>query len=369
MTTLGVVASQDLSWPGRRSLRAEVALRDAALVDAQLARARLSVAASVRTAYHSLREARALLELSREQVELARQVEAAVRARYGVGRGSQADLLRVQVEVTRRAQTALEQEAEQTALEAELNQLLGRTGGQVETPAAPAPAPAEPLEVALARLRETSPELAAARTAVERAELAVQLARSAGKPDFTVEAGYMNRGGLDPMWQARFGVRLPAPRAARRAALEEAEASLRAARARVEAVDSRLRFRTAERLARLATLARLASLYEDGVVPQGRLALTASLAGYRSGRTPYRSVLEAMAALYADRAALARLAGAAGRLQARLEEASLDAAAEMPVLGVPAAGLAAMDGPPMPDAPPAAAPEPTSVGTTAGMPR
>jgi outer membrane protein TolC len=363
MTTLAVMASQDLPWPGKRSLRAGIAAREAEEAAQQLGRARLGVAAAVRRAYHALLLARVRLGIAREQAALALEVEGAARARYTIGQGSQPDVLRALVEAARVGQLELEQRAEEAARVAELNRLLGRPP---DAPVGTAPVGLQPVGepegVVFERLLAASPEHGAARAAVERARLSVALARSDFRPDLTLQAGYMNRGGLDPVWQAGVGVRLPLSRARRKSALAEAEARLRAAEARVTSVERQLRFRTQERLARLAAVEKIAALYESGVVPQDRIAVEASLAGYQSGRAPFVAVLAAQGSLYADRAALAQLHAAHGQLRATLEEASLDAAAEMPGLpamaGAAAMGTPAMEGPAMPRA----------AGTTAAAP-
>ena len=58
------------------------------------------------------------------------------------------------------------------------------------------------------------------------------------KPDFSVQAGYMNRGGLDPMWQAGVGVSLPALPQAAPSGMAEAEAQVRASARLAESVEA-----------------------------------------------------------------------------------------------------------------------------------
>ncbi len=67
MTTLGIMASQDLPFPGKRRLRGEVAELDARRSEQQLARARLWLAAEVKRAYSGLLLARELLVIAGEQ--------------------------------------------------------------------------------------------------------------------------------------------------------------------------------------------------------------------------------------------------------------------------------------------------------------
>src|SRR5262245_19743628 len=128
MTTLGFMASQELSWPGKRRVRGEIGLREAELAAQQEERTRLTLVADVRRAYYGLLLAREELALVREQAEIWRETEGVARARYAVGQGAQQDVLRVQVEITRVRQLEAEQEAEAAIRLAEVNRLLARPG-------------------------------------------------------------------------------------------------------------------------------------------------------------------------------------------------------------------------------------------------
>ena len=332
--SLLLMVSQDLPGPGKRRLRAEIAGRGAEQAEQQLGRVRLRVAASVRRAYAGLLQARSLLELTGEQAEVWRQIEGVARARYAVGQGGQQDVLRTQVELTRVGQLLAEQQAEEHIRLAELNRLLARPaesafpGEAVLTQAAAAAS----LPEELTRLAALSPERHAARAAVEAARLALELARKDYRPDFTVQAGYMNRGQLEPMWQAGVAVNLPLDRKRRSRGLASAAAELGAAEARLESLELQLRFRTQERLAQLDAALKTANLYRDGIVPQDRLSVEAALASYQAGRVPFVAVLEALTTLYLDRSALIRLLAGSARVRASLEEASLEASSDLPAL-------------------------------------
>jgi outer membrane protein TolC len=333
--SLAIMASQDLPYPGKRRLRADIASREADQVEQQLARARLGVSAAVRRSYYGLLLARALLALTNEQGELWRHMEGIARARYGVGQGNQQDVLRTQVELTRVGQLVVEQETAIAVRVAEINRLLDRpadTPLPTDSVLAAIPA-AGGLPDELDTLRRISPELAAARLGVERARLATQLARKDYKPDFVVQGGYMNRGGLDPMWQAGLGVTLPIRRQRRASAVAEAEAQVRAAEARVASIELQLRLRAQERLAQLEAARKTAALYDGGIVRQDEMSVESARASYQVGRVPFITVLEALTTLYADRSTLLRLLEAQARIRANLDEASLEPAAEPMPLG------------------------------------
>ena len=343
MTTLGVFWSQDLPYPGKRRLRGDIASREADRSVQRLERARLDVVAAVKTSYAGLLEARARLDLVVTDERLVREIDDVVRARYSVGQGAQSDLIRVQIETTRLEQRRAERVADATVRLAELNALVGRPAGTpLETPARLLRGPVPPsLEGVLADTRERSPELRDARLAIDAASLGVSLAERDSKPDFNVAAGYMNRGGLPPMWQANVGIPLPLHRSRIASAVAEAEASRRAAEQRLAAVELQLRARTEERLARLRASERLSELYEDGVIPQDLLGVEAALASYRVGAVPFVAVLEALTGLSADRAALVSVLADRARLLARLEAASLeaDAGGAMPTPSAAGAGM------------------------------
>jgi outer membrane protein TolC len=181
----------------------------------------------------------------------------------------------------------------------------------------------------LERLRTLSPELRAAQIAIDRARLAVDLAKKEYRPDFTVLGGYMNRGGLDPMWQAGVSVTLPLNRKRRASGVAEAEQLLSAARSRREGVELQLRLRTEERLAQLAAAQKVALLYGEGIVPQGRMSVEAAIASYQAGRVPFITVLESLTTLYGDRVTLVRALAGQSRVRASLDEASLEATSDL----------------------------------------
>ena len=326
MTTLGFMASQDLPYPGKRALRGDIASREAGQVEQQTERVGRGIAASVKRAYYGLLLGRNLLDLIRDQEEVWKQIEGVARARYAVGQGAQQDVLRVQVEVTRIEQLRAEQEAEAEIRLAELNRLLARDpNASLETSARLVLRPVQgSLDQLFTWATAVSPELKGVGLGIERATLAVTLAKKQFRPDFSVQAAYMNRGGLDPMWQAAIGISVPLYRKRLSAGLAEADAQLRSTQSVIESIRLQLRFRTQERLIQLKTTERVATLYGEGIVPQDRMSVEAALANYQTGKVPFIAVLESLTTLYNDRATHLRLLANHEQTLASLEEASLD---------------------------------------------
>jgi len=193
-----------------------------------------------------------------------------VRSRYAVGQGAQQDVLRVQVEVTRVEQRAIEQAAEAELRVAELNRLLARP---IDSPIeASARLVLRPLpgtvEDAVERARAINPELESVRLAVRAEQSALALAKRDFKPDFTIQGGYMNRGGLDPMWLAGVGINLPLNKKVRQAAVADAEIRSKGGEHALDDITLQLRYRTQERFTRARTAEKIVDLYDQGIVPR-----------------------------------------------------------------------------------------------------
>jgi outer membrane protein TolC len=330
MTLLGVSGSQDLPYPGKLGRRRDIAQAEAAAAGLDVERVRLSLVGSVKRAYYGLLLARGLATLALEQHKVWQEVQETARVRYASAVGSQQEMLRAQVESTRVGALHAQHHAEARARLAQLNTLLGRpTDTPVET-AASLTLQSETRSAAevLAWSEANSPELKAAALAVERDERAVELARLEFKPDFNVQGGLMYRGSLPGMWQASVSVALPS-RARAKAGLAEAQAQLAASQARREDVRLRLRVTVERRLALLDAAQQIEETYRDGLLPQGDLAVQSATASYAAGEGSQLSLLASVAALLDDRTDYQRLLATHATEAARLEEASLEAPADI----------------------------------------
>lgn len=339
---VGMMFSQALPFPGKLSLAGRIAESEARQVESALPpRIALSLEARVRRAYYDLLNARAQLALIDERQRTWEQIEGTVRERYAVGLGEQQDLLRTHIELVRLDESRADQEASVTSKLAELNRLVQRPQDTpVDTRAALSDHPdVPPLAQIVSTVLEKSPELAAARDAINTSGLSVDLAKLAFLPDFVVSGGPMLRGSMSPMWQAGVGISLPIYfRSRQQKRLDEAQARRRSSEAQQTSLGLELELRTRERVASLTAALRVLKLYRDGVLPLDQLSLDAALASYRTGKVPFVTVLEALNALYADRALyLTRLADAE-KWRVAIDEADLQPTASM---STPSGGMSA----------------------------
>jgi outer membrane protein TolC len=324
--------TQAFPFPGKLGLRSDAAALAAEGATSEVKRAELSTEADVRTAYVGLLLARGDLALLGQLESIWKEAERAAKTRYEVGQGSQADLLRAQLERTRLRQQRWSLEASERTATQSLNRLRGRDLGEAITttlslddvalPELPAP------EALLRDADERSPELLGARFATRRASKEVDAARRDLLPDFTVSAGVMPRGGLPPMWTVSLGVTLPVYAASKQLrAIDEGQARARAEQAGEESVRQVLALRTRQRLSVLEATLESIALYRSGLLVQSEATVNSAVAQYQVGKVPFAAVLESINGLLADRSSYLGAIAKALQLAIDQQALSLDAPA------------------------------------------
>lgn len=294
MARAGVMVSQELPFPGKRGLRSEIALKEAEEALQEYRAVALGVTARLKAAYHRWHYARQqlrVLEITRDQLSA---VIAAAEARYAAGRAEQQDILKAQTQlaVLEARRVRLEQEARTAA--AEINSLLARP------PDAPLPPPegiapgeltASLEEISAAALRD-SPALRRGQRSIERAALAVELARKDYLPDYTLSAGYYNQGRMPDVYEVRVDLKIPLWYwGKQRAAVAEQVNRAGQARRKYEAASQELNYRIRESYLAAQASSRLIRIYAETVIPQAALALESSLASYQAGKVDFLTVL------------------------------------------------------------------------------
>ena len=289
-------ASQEVPFPGKLGLKRDIASREAEQAGEEFRRAELGVISRLKMAYAEYAHLDVQLDILRRNKALLDQLARTTEAKYAVGEGIQQDVLKAQVEeslLIDRETTLDQRRQSQTA---ELNALLNRPAS------APLGTAEHPMERALTRTLEEltaaaeahSPELKAAERRVVGDESAVALARREYLPDFVVRADYMHKAALLPEWEVGLGIKVPLYFATKqRYAVQEAAASLAAARSMRESADRSIQARIRDLYARAQASERLIALYHSTVLPQARLALESADSAYQVNKVDFLTVLNA----------------------------------------------------------------------------
>jgi outer membrane protein TolC len=292
-SNIGVAVSQQVPFPGKRKLRGEIAQKEADAEFEVYRSVRLSVTARVKQAYHELHHADEAIASTRESQELLRTILRISESRYAVGSGTQQEIFKAQTQFSIFEAQLLRYQQERASKEIEINALLNRPPGrqlELEKEMAVGDLTVS-LDELVAHGRTAAPALAREQKMVERSELSANLARKGYYPDYTVTGGYFNQGGLPPMWQFRVDFQIPAYFWRKQRAQVASEAfAVTDARHSYEAADVGIQARIREDYAVAATARKLIDLYDKSVIPEARLALESSLAGYQTGHGDFLSV-------------------------------------------------------------------------------
>lgn len=297
---LGFQISQELPYPGKRSLRKEQAGREARFEGYRLRAREIALITQLKSAYHELRGIQEQLLALDRQADVIRQLSLATEARYGSGAGSQQDLWAVRLEATQLEAARIPLNGRRQAVLAEIAALVDRDRETLLlNPPVQAELPALPDQTwILAAARRNSPALGERRTQVEVRRLGVELARRDYYPDFEVMAGYYNMGGMKDMWEAQVRINIPLWFADRqRPALEESASRLVESERQVRAADLELSAQLAARRSDAEAALQTLDLYRRRLLPDAGFALEAALAEYESGKGDLTGLLSALKSL------------------------------------------------------------------------
>src|SRR5215831_15349638 len=98
---IGFGASQELPYPGKRGLRAQVAQHEIAISGAEKNAVIWDVLTRLKLAYFQLAASQRIISILDKNQQTAEQIDEAAEVRYRVGEGTQQDVLRAQLQRTK----------------------------------------------------------------------------------------------------------------------------------------------------------------------------------------------------------------------------------------------------------------------------
>jgi cobalt-zinc-cadmium efflux system outer membrane protein len=264
--------------------------------------------ADMKKAYFELgyiRRARLITEENRKLLEDFADV---ARTKYEVGKGIQADVLRVEVELSKITDQLLALRREDEVWRSRLNRLLNRP------PDTPMGEPGEiaqyglplTLDAAESAARESRPMLQAMDSMLDKLGLGVELARKDLRPDLSFDLGYRIRSNsiAEPShgrdWYS-IGVSASLPifsKDKQRMSIEEKQADRDALTAEIEGMYYSVDQTIAALFADIRKQEQQASLLETAIVPQAELALASSRAAYQVNAVEFLTMLTNQMQLY-----------------------------------------------------------------------
>jgi outer membrane protein, heavy metal efflux system len=290
---IGFGASQTLPYPGKLRLKGQVAARGADARRAQADELRQSIAQQVKTVYFNLAYLQSTLLILERSGATLDQLAGTELSRYRTGGGSQAEVLKAQLEHTKLVHEITMHHARMAQLEADLKLLLHRPQDSpdiVADDARPTVLGYSAREL-LALVERHNPAVASEKAELEKHHAALQSAERGKKPDFGVGYMFQETGSsYRDYYMLTFNVNLPRRR---RVDAEIAEASEMLGQSE-QSLDAQLQRQLSEVQKEYVTAASSAELlteYRDGLIPQAEAVFRANLAAYQSNTGELNTVL------------------------------------------------------------------------------
>ena len=303
--------SQALPWFGKLGLSGDVAMQDAEVLWQVVLQRRLEIETEIRTAYHEYGYLGELIRITRENLELLKQLESVVQRQIQAGRG-QEDLLRLQVEIGKLENDLLSLERRRPMISSRLALAVHWRGEEL----LPMPRLTEPdpaiadvdRKGLLGQVEQRNPRLQALREKVLRERKAADLADLAGAPDLVLGVEYMETGpalapntpdsGEDP-YGFRISFNLPIQRSKYSAAARQANYALSASHSSLRELSLKLRSEVENEIYLLDDAMRQVRLHKDTLLPRSRQSLNVTRTSYSAGRASLLDLIDSERALLA----------------------------------------------------------------------
>jgi outer membrane protein TolC len=290
---VGIGASQDLPYPGKRRLRSQVAEREADSMNAQSDGVRRQAIETLKLAYFQLAYLQQTLPVLERNDQVLTEIQQAAESHYRVGQGNQQDVLKAQLQRTKLLQEIAMHHQQEEQLEAQIKQVLGRPQGSpdIVTIALSQTALTQGDIELLDRVREQNSDVRRRSAMVRRQQSQVELSHKEFRPDFNV--GYTYEHTADKFrdyYMASVGIRLP-NRHRQAAVLAEALENQERVKQELQAEIQRAQSEVEQQYVAVRRTEDQLKIYREGLIPQSEATFQSGLAAYQSNRQDFQTLL------------------------------------------------------------------------------
>lgn len=294
-------ASQMFPFPGKLSLKGEMAERDSEVLKHAIDSVRLNVIKQVKELFYDLYMTYKEMDLIRERAELFKRIEDAALVRYSSGMAPQQEVLMAQTEkyMLLEREEMLKQKIQ--SIEAMLNATLGR---DVNSPLG---RPAEPtrrdfkysIDELISLAHKASPYVKSKEEMVSAGKVRIAMVEKEYYPDFTLTGTVIKRAReFEDMWSLTLAVNIPLfYKTKQRQALNETRSLLSETEHELEATRIMLSSEIKDNYSMLKTAERLMELYKSGLIQKTYQDFELALTGYVTGKVEAITVISRLKAL------------------------------------------------------------------------
>jgi outer membrane protein TolC len=330
MTGKEIGLSQMFPWPGMRKTRTEVVLREKEEAEFVLEEMRSTLRSEIKMTYSELASVRKQIEAVRRSQDVLKDIVGVTEEIYAVGKGSQPDVLRGQLEYGRIREMRIGLENREQVLSVRLNTLAALPADRPVPPLEDLPEISLPYGQAdLVGIYEAErPARKAVQARAHRGDSSIRMANLAGKPEFEVSVSYMQRDAMPDgtkrpdMFSSMVTMTLPIWRKGKiEPGIREMEAEKRMAGRELANLDLETSNSIGRSLATMKSRREAAVLYRTTLIPQAEQSFQATAESYRVGKTDFPMLMDAVMAILSFRREYAATVGDLNTEVTRLEAA------------------------------------------------
>jgi outer membrane protein TolC len=286
-------AKQKFPFYGKRALRAEVASKESEALEATYEAVRQEVIRRVKKNYYQLFYISTIIDVTKNEQEVLRRFEHIARTKYATGKGSQQNILKVQVEISQLEDKLLALAKQKQTAQAMLNTLLDRpTEHSLGKPVQPKFRQFFFIKQDLFRMaKENRPELKAGVALIEKSDRAYDLAKKEYYPDLTIGANYfqIDEGPLafpdngQDAFNVMVSINIPLWQTKLSSQVKSASQMIKAQKNQYENILNRALFEVEDYAFKIRTARETFDLYNNVLIPQADQSLKSAEVGLCDG--------------------------------------------------------------------------------------
>jgi len=289
--------SQEVPFPTKLYYRAKIASRLARMAYETYRAKERGIIAQVKSAYAELFLVSMSIGITKENKSILGQFSSIATTRYSVGKGTQADALKAQVELAKIENELIMLEQKRLTAQARLDVLLNRDPSlEIVISLSEITITRPPtLDELYLLAKNSNPELKAYHYGIERGEAALKLSLNEFMPDLMVQFRQMVAHGdlQGGMWAGTLGITLPLWFLQKQVfGVKEMKSELDMVKAEAQMKQNMVLFEVRDTYARAESNYKIAELYQSSFIPQAEATVQAAIKGYESGKEDFLNLLD-----------------------------------------------------------------------------
>lgn len=308
MTMKQIGIQQNFSVAKKYALKGKIAEKDFEASQYNIQSQKLLLIYKVKQQYYDLYAQTKMIETTQNSIDALKDYIRTANAQYSTGQGTQQDVFKAQLEVTKMQDELIKLQSMKEHMTATFNTLLAR--GLDDSIMIPHEIKYVPLTLIMDSLMKSAdkynPELLWAKTMVSKDSTEYQLAKTSKIPDFNTGLWYGQRQAFNPdgskardMLGFTFGLTLPVySKNKQNPLISAANISIQQSQSQLEAIRNEIERMILQAMIDADKNQKLISLYEKQLIPQVEQTLHAGIIGYQENKIDFLTLIDNFLSLY-----------------------------------------------------------------------